>query len=124
MEEIRDLVVKRILYLLLPGSRNEDIKILPQGHIHLEDFIVWLTEDCSIIVEEDNIRKTVAECMRVKVAITNDMIYAVTGQLVKEPTVSTIQERDITESYMTDGVQTKTGKRRGRLKRVNECLIC
>jgi len=70
-----------------------------------------VTEDCGIMVEEDGIRKIVAECMRGKIAITNDMIYAVTRQRVKEPTVSTIQARDITESYMTDEVQTKTGKR-------------
>jgi len=109
MEEIRDLIDKRISYLLLPGSRNEDIKISPQGHIILEDLIVWLTEDCGIMLEEDDIRKTVAECMRDKVAITNGMIYA--KQYIHKQEVSTIQARNITERYMTDELQTKTGKR-------------
>jgi len=111
MEEIRDLVGKRISYLLLPGSQNENIKISPKGHIHLKDVIVWLTEDCGIVIEEDDIRKTVAECMRDKVAIANDMINAIARQHVKKQKGSTIQTRDITESYMTDEVQTKTGKR-------------
>jgi len=35
MEVIRDLIVKRVSYLLLPGSQNKDIKISQQGHIHL-----------------------------------------------------------------------------------------
>jgi len=115
MEDIRDLVVKRISCLLLPGSRNEDIKISPQGHIHLEDLIVWLTEDCGILVEEDDIPKTVAECMRDKVAITNGMIYA--KRYIHKQEVSTIQARNITERYMTDELQTKTGKQMSYLLR-------
>jgi len=72
MEEIRELIVKRISYLLLPGSRNEDIKISPQGHIHLENLIVWLTEDCGIMVEEEDMKKTVAAYMQDRVTIMDD----------------------------------------------------
>jgi len=115
MEEIRDLIVKRMSYLLLPGCRNEDIKISPQGHIHLEDLIVWLTEDCGIMVEEEDVRKTVAAYMRDRVAFANDMIYA--RQYGPETSVSTIQARDVTESYMSDELQTKTGKRMSYLLR-------
>jgi len=82
-----------------------------------------VTEDCGIMVEEDDIRQTVAKYMKVRVSIANDMIYAVTGpcintrQLGKEPMVSTIHARDITESYMTDELQTKTCKQMSYLLR-------
>jgi len=60
------------------------------------------------MVEEDDIRKTVTECMQGRVGIANDMIYAIVRQYQQETSVSTIQARDITESYKTDELQTKT----------------
>jgi len=75
---IRNLVIKRISYLLLPGSRNEDITVSTEGHIHLENVCEWLTEDCGIMVEEADIGRMVAGYMQDRVAITYDMIHAST----------------------------------------------
>jgi len=88
MEEIRELIVKQISYLLLPGYRKEDIKSPHQGHIHLEDLSAWLTEDCGIMVEEEDIARTVRQYMAHRVTVVDDMIFA--KEHGQETSVSTI----------------------------------
>jgi len=61
------------------------------------------------MVEEEDIKKTVADYMHDHVTIMGDMIYA--KEFEQETLVSTIQSRNVTESYMTEELQTKTGKR-------------
>jgi len=53
-----------------------------------------------IMVEEEDIKKTVAAYMPHRVTIMDDMIYA--KQYGQETSVSTIQSRDVTESYMSE----------------------
>jgi len=68
--------MKRISYLLLSGVRSEEINVSPQGHICLEDVVEWLTEDCGIMVEENDIRHKVDKYMQNTLGVTNGMIYA------------------------------------------------
>jgi len=75
-EMVRELVRKRISYLLLPGSSREDITVSKEGCIQLGDVCEWLSEDSGIIVDEADIQHTVSNFMQDKVSITNGMIHA------------------------------------------------
>jgi len=75
-EMVRELVIKRLSYLVLPGSRKEDITVTKEGGIQLKDVCEWLSEDSGIIVNETDIQHTVVSWMQDKVFITNGMIQA------------------------------------------------
>jgi len=75
-EMVRELVIKRLSYLVLPGSSEEDITVTKEGGIQMEDVCVWLSEDCGIIVNENDILHTVVSWMQDKVFVTNGMIHA------------------------------------------------
>jgi len=75
-EMVRELVIKRLSYLVMPGSRKEDITVTKEGGIPLDDVCEWLSEDCGIIINETDIQHTVVGWMEDKVSITNGMIQA------------------------------------------------
>jgi len=75
-ETISDLVIKRLSYLVLPGSSKEDITATKEGGIRLEDVCEWLNEDCGIVVGMADIHTTVISWMQNKVYIQDGMVYA------------------------------------------------
>jgi len=79
-KEFREFVIKRLSYLLLPGTRNEDINVSAGGHILLGDVVDWLEKDCGIMVTEDDIKSTVALYMQSRLETANDIIYACSKQ--------------------------------------------
>jgi len=58
-----------------------------------------LLEGCGIMVDEEDIARTVMADMEDRVTVMEDMIFV------------TIQSRDVTDSYMSEELQMKTGKR-------------
>jgi len=58
-EMFKELVIRRLSCLVLPDSSKEDITVTKKGAIQLEDVCVWLSEDCGIIVNENDIHHTV-----------------------------------------------------------------
>jgi len=42
----------------------------------LDDVVEWLTDDCGIMVEENDIRNTVDKYMQNRLTVANGMIYA------------------------------------------------
>jgi len=75
-EIVRELVIKRLSYLVLPGSRKEDITVTKKGGLQLDDVCEWLSEDSGTIVIVTDIEHTVVSWMQDKVSITNGMIQA------------------------------------------------
>jgi len=67
------------------------------------------------MVEEEDIKNTIEAYLQDRVTIMDDMIYA--RPYGQETSVSTIQSRDVIESYMSEELQTKTGKRMSYLLR-------
>jgi len=73
---VKELVIKRLPYWVLPGSRKEDITVTKERGIQLENVCDWLSEDSGIIVNEADIQNTVVSWMQDKMSIINGLIHA------------------------------------------------
>jgi len=79
-EMFKDLVAKRISYLLFPGSYKKGLNMSAGGYLLLEDVVEWLIDDSGIMVSVDYIRETVALYMQGRVETANYIIFVCSKQ--------------------------------------------
>jgi len=72
----RDVLIKRLFYLLLPGARNEDICMSKGIYILLKDVVDWVRKDCGLRIREQDIKATFALYIRGRLEIANDVFFA------------------------------------------------
>jgi len=75
-ERVSDLLIKRLSYLILPGSKREDITVNSEGGIKLRDVCEWFTEDSGPMFDEADIVAAVESWMGNKLYVLKGIIYA------------------------------------------------
>jgi len=75
-EIVSNVLIKRLSYLVLPGSRREDITVNSEGGIRLRDVCDWFAENSGPLLDEADVHATVASWLGDKLYVHDGFIYA------------------------------------------------